>query len=128
MSRRVLICDDSLLMRRMIRETLVAAGWEVVGEAHNGEEAALQYELLKPDVVTMDIVMPDHDGLHGLHRIMQCDPTAKVVMVSSLHHTKPIADAIREGARDFIVKPFMPEQFQATVEGCAGSFEVAGSA
>ncbi len=118
MSKRVLICDDSMLMRKMIGETLNGAGWEVVGEAANGKEAIEKYKALKPDAVTMDIVMPGVDGLVGLCGIMEHDPQAKVVMVSALNQTQAVSDAIRNGAQDFIVKPFVPEQLQATLDTC----------
>lgn len=118
MSRRVLICDDSILMRRMIAETLVDDGWEVAGEAADGQEAVDLFRTARPDAVTMDIVMPGYDGLSALDAIIKLDPTAKVVILSALNQTKAISDAIRGGAQDFIVKPFMPEQLQQTMAGC----------
>lgn len=118
MTKRVLICDDSLLMRKLVADTLLADGWIVVGEASNGREAVEMYESLKPDAVTMDIVMPHYDGLFALPRILQNDPDAKVVVVSALAQTKMISEAIRAGAQDFIVKPFMPEQLQQTLSRC----------
>ncbi|MEQ8788035.1 MAG: response regulator [Pirellulaceae bacterium] len=119
MSKRVLICDDSLLMRKMVSDTLTDAGWEVVGEAVNGNDAVEKFAQLRPDAVTMDIVMPEADGLEALPKILQLDPRAKVVVVSALAQTSKISDAIRLGAQDFIVKPFMPEQLQHTMERCA---------
>ena len=116
MSKRVLICDDSALMRNMIRDTLAAGGWEVAGEAANGDEAIEKFKSLGPDAVTMDIVMPEVDGLTALRGIIELDPQAKVVMISALDQTKPISDAIRAGAQDFICKPFLPEQLQQTME------------
>lgn len=126
MSKRVLICDDSLLMRKMVSDTLVAAGWTIAGEAENGQQAVEQFAALRPDAVTMDIVMPHTDGLYALPRILAIDPEAKVVVVSALAQTKLISEAIRAGAQDFIVKPFMPEQLQQTLARCVG-LEVAFS-
>ena len=118
MSKRVLICDDSMLMRRMVADTLLADGWTVVGEAADGHEAVCMFDELRPDAVTMDIVMPRYDGLYALPRILQIEPSAKVVVVSALAQTKMISEAIRAGAQDFIVKPFMPEQLQQTLTRC----------
>lgn len=118
MSKRVLICDDSMLMRRMVADTLLADGWTVVGEAADGREAVTLFEELRPDAVTMDIVMPQYDGLYALPRILQIEPSAKVVVVSALAQTRMISEAIRAGAQDFIVKPFMPEQLQQTLARC----------
>jgi len=116
MSRRVLIVDDSMLMRRLVKETLVADGWEVAGEACNGQEAVEKYRELRPDAVTLDIIMPESNGLDALRAILGINPKAKVVVVSALNQTKLISEAIRAGADDFIAKPFMPEQLQATLQ------------
>ncbi len=118
MSKRVLIADDSVLIRRMIAEVLTQAGYEVVGEATNGAEAVAKYRELNPDVVTLDIVMPGTDGLYALDGILALNPNAKVVVVSALNQTKLISDAIRKGAQDFIAKPFLPEQLLDTVSSC----------
>lgn len=119
MARTVLVCDDSLLMRKMVSEILEDAGWTVVGEAVNGEDAAAAYDRLRPAAVTMDIVMPDADGIAGLRQIMALDPDAKVVIVSALNETRMISEAIRLGAFDFIVKPFLPETLQDTLQRAA---------
>lgn len=118
MTKRAIIADDSMLMRRMIGDSLRACGWEVVGEATNGQEAIDKYRESRPDVVTMDIVMPGTDGLQALEQILKFDPDAKIVVVSALNQTKLISDAIRKGAHDFLVKPFLPEQIQETVDRC----------
>jgi len=118
MSKRVLIVDDSMLMRKMIAESLSDDGWEVAGEASNGEQALEQYETQHPDAVTLDIVMPGTDGIYALERILEADPDAKIVVVSALNQTKLISDAIRKGAQDFIAKPFLPEQLQETMRSC----------
>jgi len=118
MSKRALVVDDSMLMRKMIDDVLTDGGWEVVGEAVNGQEAVEKYEQLRPDAVTLDIVMPGTDGLYALDRILQFDPDAKLVVISALNQTKLISDAVRKGAHDFIVKPFMPEQLKETMASC----------
>ena len=118
MSKRVLIVDDSILMRKMVADTLVDDGWEVVAEAANGQEAIDKYGEFQPDAVSLDIVMPGTDGLYALEHILQMDPDARVVVVSALNQTKLISDAIRKGAQDFIAKPFLPEQLQQTMAHC----------
>ena len=118
MANQVLVVDDSMLMRKMVGECLSDGRWDVVGEAANGEEAVKKYKDLRPDAVTMDIVMPGSDGIYGLRRILEFDPDAKIVIVSALSQTKMISEAIRHGAQDFIVKPFMPDQLQQTMDRC----------
>jgi two-component system chemotaxis response regulator CheY len=107
---RLLVVDDAMLMRRMIRDAATEAGWEVVGEAKNGLEGVSLYEQLRPDLVTMDVVMPEMGGLEALRKIRSVDPNARVVMVTALDQKQTIEDAIREGAIDFIVKPFDRER------------------
>jgi len=118
MSKRALIVDDSMLMRRMVGESLADDGWEIIAEAGDGQEAVEQYEQFRPDVVTLDIVMPGTDGMYALDHILRDDPNAKIVVVSALNQTKLISEAIRKGAQDFIAKPFLPEQLQETVNRC----------
>ncbi|WP_435018267.1 response regulator [Tundrisphaera sp. TA3] len=103
---RLLVVDDAMLMRRMIRDVAVAAGWEVVGEAKDGREGVDLFDQLRPDLVTMDVVMPEMGGLEALRLIRGIDPEARVVMVTALDQKRTIEDAIRDGALDFIVKPF----------------------
>ncbi|MBI1246752.1 response regulator [bacterium] len=105
-----------MLMRKLVIDSLTADGWTIVGEAQNGKEGLEKFQELKPDVVTMDIVMPDYDGVFGLEQIMQSDPNAKVVMISALNQTTLVAEAVRKGAQDFIVKPFLPEHLQETMQ------------
>lgn len=118
MSKNVLVVDDSMLMRKMVADTLSDAGWQVVGEATNGREAVEQYREKQPDAVTLDIVMPGSNGMYALEHILQFDPQAKVVVVSALNQTRLISEAIRKGAQDFIAKPFLPEQLQQTMGHC----------
>ena len=121
MKRRVLIVDDAALMRRLIQETLRFDGWEIAGEASNGEEAVEKYRQLRPDAVTLDVLLPGGEGLSTLRQMLSIDPSAKVVVVSALNKTKLISEAIHAGADDFIVKPFMPQQLQDTLRACVDS-------
>ncbi len=106
MAKTLLITDDALIIREMIKDAAISAGWEVVGEAANGQQAIERYQELRPDAVTLDLVMPDYDGLHGLRGIMAIDPDAKVVVVSALDQKDVLKQAFKLGAADFIVKPF----------------------
>lgn len=106
MARTILVVDDAIIIREMIKDTAIEAGWQVVGEAKNGQEAIDKYIELKPDVVTLDMVMPDYDGLHALKGIMQHDPQAKVLVVSALEQKETLKEAFKLGATDFVVKPF----------------------
>jgi two-component system, chemotaxis family, chemotaxis protein CheY len=104
--KRLLVVDDALFMRKMICGVAAEAGWEVVGEAANGLEAVALYDRLRPDLVTMDLVMPEMGGLEALRQIRAEDPNARVVVVTALDQKQALMDSIREGAIDFIVKPF----------------------
>ena len=121
MSKRVLICDDSLIMRTLVSDCLTEDGWEVVDLACDGRDAAEKYQKHRPDAVTIDIVMPEYDGLYGLEKILEFDPAAKVVVLSALDQPKLIGDAVRKGAQDFLVKPFLPAQLKQTLTACAGA-------
>jgi two-component system chemotaxis response regulator CheY len=116
MPRRLLVADDAMIIRQIIKDMAVAAGWEVVGEASNGQEAIERYRELHPDAVTLDLVMPEHDGLHALHGIMEFDSDAKVLVVSALEQRGVLKDAIKAGASDFVAKPFDKKSLQATLE------------
>ena len=108
MGARVLIVDDALFMRTMLRNIFVESGFEVAGEAGSGVEAVERYRELSPDLTTMDIVMPELNGIEALKRIVALDPRARVVMCSALGQESLIIEALDAGARDFIVKPFKP--------------------
>lgn len=108
--KRLLVVDDALLMRRLIREVATEAGWEVAGEAKNGAEAVELYRTLRPDLVTMDVVMPQMGGLDALRQIRADDPEAQVVMVTALDQKQTLLESIQNGAIDFIVKPFERER------------------
>ena len=110
MSKRVLIVDDALFMRAMLRDIFESAGWQVVAEAENGEEAIAEYKIHQPDLVTMDVVMPEMGGIPALERILSDDPAASIIVCSALGQKKMILDAINAGAKDFIVKPFQSAQ------------------
>jgi two-component system chemotaxis response regulator CheY len=107
---RVLVVDDAAFMRKMVSDALAKGGHEVVGEAGNGLEAISQFQALKPDLMTLDITMPEKDGLAALADIMAADPSAKVVMCSALGQESKVLEAIKLGAKDFVVKPFQPDR------------------
>jgi two-component system chemotaxis response regulator CheY len=110
--KRVLVVDDALFMRKMICDVATDAGWEVVGEAGDGATAVSLYQQLHPDLVTMDLVMPVMGGLEALRQIRAIDPRAKVVVVTALDQKQTLMDSIRDGAIDFIVKPFERERIR----------------
>jgi two-component system, chemotaxis family, chemotaxis protein CheY len=107
---RVLVVDDAAFMRKMVGDALAKGGHEVVGEAANGLEAIERYQALRPEVTTLDITMPEKDGLAALKEIMALDPTARVVMCSALGQESKVLEAVKSGARDFVVKPFQPDR------------------
>jgi len=115
MKARVLIADDASFMRQMIREIIEPEGFEIVGEAGDGEEAVEQYQALRPDIVTMDIVMPKRSGIDAVRGIVEIDPDACIVMCSALGQETLVMEAIQAGAKDFIVKPFKPDAVLATL-------------
>ncbi|MFN6106951.1 MAG: response regulator [Planctomycetaceae bacterium] len=106
MSKRLLIVDDAVIMRMRIREIAREAGWTVVGEAANGQEAIARFRELTPDLVTLDIVMPVKDGVTALREIRQEYPGARIIMVSAVDQREKLLECIRLGALDFVVKPF----------------------
>lgn len=107
---RVLIADDALFTRILLRKILSEAGHEVVGEASTGREVVEKYAELRPDIVTLDIIMPEMDGIEALKKILEIDPNAKVIMITSVSHKERVIQAINLGAKGFIVKPFEPTQ------------------
>ena len=110
---RVLVVDDALFMRKMLSDILKKEGFEVVGEADNGKDAVERFKELKPDMVTMDIVMPkmeEIDGIAAVREIVKIDPQAKIIMVSAMGQHALVVEAIQAGAKDFIVKPFQPSR------------------
>lgn len=117
---KVLIVDDAAFMRMMIKDILEKNGFEIVGEANNGLKAVEIYKKEKPDVVTMDITMPDMDGIEAVKAIKKFDPSAKVIMCSAMGQQTMVMDAIRAGARDFIVKPFQADRVLEAIRKAIG--------
>lgn len=114
--KRLLIVDDALIMRMKIREVAMKAGWTVVAEASNGLEGVQLFEQHRPDMVTLDMVMPEMDGLSALKAIRENHPEAQVVMVSAVNQKDKLRECIAAGAMDFVVKPFDPERLQSFFE------------
>lgn len=110
MGKAILIVDDAAFMRMMIKEILTKNGFDVVGEASDGAEAVEKYKELNPDLVTMDITMPEMDGIAALKEIKKMDPDAKIIMCSAMGQQTMVIDAIQAGAKDFIVKPFQADR------------------
>jgi two-component system chemotaxis response regulator CheY len=110
MGKRVLIVDDADFMRMMIKDILIKNGYEIAGEATDGNSALQKYKEINPDLVTMDITMPEMDGVDTVKAIIDYDPDAKIIMVSAIGQQAIVIDAIQAGAKDFIVKPFLPER------------------
>ncbi len=106
MQPTLLVTDDSMIVREMIKDLAAEIGWQVVGEATNGQEAIQRFRELRPDVTTLDLVMPEFDGLHALAGIRAIDSEAKVLIISAIDQTAILKEAVRQGAADFIVKPF----------------------
>ena len=114
--KRVLVVDDAIFMRTMISDILKQAGYEIVGEASTGVEAVAKYKETKPDIVTMDIVMPDMGGIDAVREIMKQDPSARILMCSAMGQQGLVVEAIQAGARDFVVKPFQPSRVLEAVQ------------
>jgi two-component system chemotaxis response regulator CheY len=112
----VLVCDDAIFMRTMISDILAQAGYEVVGEAETGTQAVQKYRELKPDLVTMDIVMPDMSGIDAVREICREDPDARILMCSAMGQQGLVVEAIQAGAKDFVVKPFQPSRVLEAVQ------------
>ncbi|KGX88437.1 response regulator [Pontibacillus litoralis] len=110
MAKKVLIVDDAAFMRMMIKDILTKNGYDVVGEAQDGNEAVAKYKELTPDLVTMDITMPEKDGITALKEIKEENGNAVIIMCSAMGQQAMVIDAIQAGAKDFIVKPFQAER------------------
>jgi len=113
---RVLIVDDAAFMRKLLTDALTNGGHEVVGEAGNGIEAVARWQELRPELTTLDITMPEKDGLAALAEIMAIDPSAKIIMCSALGQEGKVLEAVKLGAKDFVVKPFQPPRVLEAVE------------
>lgn len=115
MSKRILIVDDAAFMRMMIKNILTEAGYEIVAEAENGKQAVEKYNEMKPDLVTMDITMPEMDGISAVREILKNDGKANIIMCSAMGQQAMVIEAIQAGAKDFIVKPFKPDRVMEAV-------------
>ena len=113
---RVLVVDDAAFMRKLLTDALTNGGHEVVGEAGNGVEAVARWQELRPELTTLDITMPEKDGLSALAEIMAIDPSAKIIMCSALGQECKVLEAVKLGAKDFVVKPFQPPRVLEAVE------------
>lgn len=120
MPKRILIVDDASFMRLMIRDIVTSLGYEVCGEADNGADAVSKYKELKPDLVTMDLIMPKSSGLEGLKGIMESDNKANVIVVSAIDQRDSLMEAIKLGAKDFIIKPFEEERITSALKKVLG--------
>ncbi|HWR40416.1 MAG TPA: response regulator [Patescibacteria group bacterium] len=120
MATRVLIVDDAAFMRMMIKDILGKNGYEIVGEAENGLKAVERWQELRPDLTTMDITMPEMDGITAVKEIKKIDAAAKIIMCSAMGQQAMVIEAIQSGARDFIVKPFQPDRVLEAVRKAVG--------
>lgn len=120
MSKKILIVDDALFMRKLLSDILVKGGYTIIGEAGNGEEAYQKYKEFSPDLVTMDITMPEVTGLEGLKKIINEFPNAKVLMCSAMGQESIVIESVKSGAKGFIVKPFVAEKVIAEVQKLIG--------
>lgn len=119
-ANRILIVDDAAFMRMMIKDILTKNGFEVVGEAADGSQALEKYKEVRPDLVTMDITMPEMDGITSLKEIKKIDPSAKIIMCSAMGQQAMVIDAIQAGAKDFIVKPFQADRVLEAIKKTLG--------
>ena len=120
MAKNILICDDAAFMRMMIKDILTKNGYNVVGEAENGAIAVEKYTETNPDLVLMDITMPEMDGIQALKKIKEKDPGASVIMCSAMGQQAMVIESIQAGAKDFIVKPFQAERVLEAVKKVVG--------
>ena len=120
MAKNILICDDAAFMRMMIKDILSKNGYNVAGEAENGAKAVDKYNELKPDLVLMDITMPEMDGIQALKKIKETDPSALVIMCSAMGQQAMVIESIQAGAKDFIVKPFQADRVLEAVKKVVG--------
>ena len=120
MAKNILVCDDAAFMRMMIKDILTKNGYNVAGEAENGAKAVERYNELKPDLVLMDITMPEMDGIQALKKIKEMDPGATVIMCSAMGQQAMVIESIQSGAKDFIVKPFQADRVLEAVKKVVG--------
>lgn len=120
MAKNILICDDAAFMRMMIKDILTKNGYNIAGEAENGLKAVEKFNETKPDLVLMDITMPEMDGIQALKKIKEMDPSANIIMCSAMGQQAMVIEAIQSGAKDFIVKPFQAERVLEAVKKVVG--------
>lgn len=120
MSKRVLVVDDAAFMRMMVKDVLTKNGYDVVGEAENGQKAIEKYKELTPDLVVMDITMPEVDGIQAVKEIKSIDGDAKIIMCSAMGQQAMVIESIQAGAKDFIVKPFQADRVIEAVKKVIG--------
>ena len=120
MAKNILICDDAAFMRMMIKDILTKNGYNIAGEAENGAKAVEKYAELKPDLVLMDITMPEMDGIEALKKIKASDPGASVIMCSAMGQQAMVIESIQSGAKDFIVKPFQADRVIEALQKVVG--------
>ncbi len=120
MGAKVLIVDDAAFMRMMLKDILLKNGFEVIGEAENGRTGVQLFQELNPDLVTMDITMPEMDGISAVKEIKKLDGKARIVMVSAMGQQSMVIEAIQAGAADFIVKPFQPDRVLESLRKALG--------
>ena len=120
MAKNILICDDAAFMRMMIKDILTKNGYDIAGESENGAKAVEKYNELKPDLVLMDITMPEMDGIQALKKIKEADPGASVIMCSAMGQQAMVIESIQSGAKDFIVKPFQADRVLEAVQKVVG--------
>lgn len=117
--KKIMVVDDAAFMRLMLKNILSKNGYEIVGEAENGQEAVDKYKSLAPDIVTMDITMPIMEGVEAVKQIRSMDPNAKIVMCSAMGQQAMVVQSIQAGAKDFIVKPFQEERVLEAIQKIA---------
>ncbi|HEY9069626.1 MAG TPA: response regulator [Candidatus Ozemobacteraceae bacterium] len=120
MAKTIMIVDDAAVMRYMLKNLLEKAGYKVVAEVANGADAVERYPILMPNLVTMDITMPDMDGITAVQEIMKIDPKAKIIMCSAMGQLDKVKAAVMAGAKSFLVKPLQPERVLQTVQQIIG--------
>lgn len=120
MSKRIIIVDDAPVIRLVLKDLLESAGFEVIAECENGVEAVQKYTELKPDLITLDITMPEKDGIAALKEIKALDTNAKVIMVTALDERDSLVDAVRNGASDYVMKPFEEDRVLSSIRAVLG--------
>ncbi len=120
MAKNILVCDDAAFMRMMIKDILTKNGYNVAGEAENGLKAVEKYKEVTPDLVLMDITMPEMDGIQALKEIKKVDAAAKIIMCSAMGQQAMVIESIQAGAKDFIVKPFQADRVLEAVKKVVG--------